>query len=482
MLEYGEQPIAVAPGEFALEIRSGNLWIEIWNDTRSISRKILSIERHTTGALDCSIQRFGGKTGKLTILDLDRPQAAHRSLRGLRENFAEQFRRMLSRQFPAWGISSLSSSPDLQRSFSSRFPRARLERGNLGMAAFACPTPDDEEDVLSFALIWYDHVRKHSRSGTRVELCIFLPEGSGRLSAQRLRWLTGQSLSSRLFLFNAHGSAGEVDPRDLGNVETSVASHYRPLRLDASAASLLARLRETPGVGCSPELSGTISVRFRGLEFARIEPGRLIVGIEERRELSACHTEEVWNFAAHLAALCTGPQPLADSPGGAVPPSFPEKWLESSVRSHLPLIDPSLLPDPVHGQVLTTAAGDRDLIDLLAINSSGRLSILELKAAEDIHLPLQALDYWIHIAWHAERGELKHLFPGAIIGRGTPRLALIAPALAFHPSNTTILRYFSPEIDVERIGVNSDWQKNFKVVLRLKGAESPQSHRSLNEA
>src|SRR5690242_5513911 len=54
--------------------------------------------------------------------------------------------------------------------------------------------------------------------------------------------------------------------------------------------------------------------------------------------------------------------------------TFPERWLESAVRSNLPIIDASLLQSPVHGQVLTFAAGDRDLIDLLAVSSSGRRS------------------------------------------------------------------------------------------------------------
>jgi len=157
---------------------------------------------------------------------------------------------------------------------------------------------------------------------------------------------------------------------------------------------------------------------------------------------------------------------------------FAERWLESAVRTHLPTVDASLLTDPVHAQVVTSAACDRDLIDLLAVGSSGRLCVLELKAVEDIHLPLQALDYWTHVTWHAGRGELRHLFPTIAIRAESPRLALIAPAMAFHPTNATILRYFAPEIDVERIGVNSGWQQNFRVVLRLKGAEGPQSHGS----
>jgi len=158
--------------------------------------------------------------------------------------------------------------------------------------------------------------------------------------------------------------------------------------------------------------------------------------------------------------------------------TFPERWLEASVRSNLSAVDASLLERPVHGQVLTFAAGDRDLIDLLAVSASGRLAVLELKASEDIHLPVQALDYWMRIAWHAESGELKHFFPGVSLDGRPPRLLLVAPAICFHSSNASVLRYFSRDIEVERIGVNSDWHEKLKVVLRLKGADAPISHRS----
>jgi len=142
----------------------------------------------------------------------------------------------------------------------------------------------------------------------------------------------------------------------------------------------------------------------------------------------------------------------------------------------LPKIDPTLHPAPVHGQVLSFAAGDRGLIDLLACSPDGRLAVLELKTSEDIHLPLQALDYWMRIAWHAQRDELSPLFPGVTLQNRSPKLLLIAPALAFHSSTAALLRYFSPEIEVERVGVNEDWRKDFRVVLRLRGGDLPISH------
>ncbi len=131
--------------------------------------------------------------------------------------------------------------------------------------------------------------------------------------------------------------------------------------------------------------------------------------------------------------------------------------------------------------MLTFAAGDRDLVDLLAVNPAGRLTVIELKTSEDIHLPIQALDYWMRVVWHQQRGELSHLFPQLGLSAAAPRLVLLAPAISFHSSNATVLRYFSPSIDVERVGTNSDWKHDFKVVLRLKGGEMPQSHGSAYE-
>ena len=170
---------------------------------------------------------------------------------------------------------------------------------------------------------------------------------------------------------------------------------------------------------------------------------------------STCHTREVQRFPAEA-----------------------ERSLELAVRANLAAVDPSLQPNPIHGQVLAFAAGDRDLIDLLAVSSRGHLAVIELKVSEDIHLPLQALDYWMRITWHAQRGELQHLFPCTPLEQRPPRLLLVAPAISFHPSNATILRYFSPEIEVERVGVSSEWQRHFKVVLRLSGAQAPISHGS----
>ena len=473
VLEYGEEPIPLKRGEYSLEVKAGRLGFEVWDDARCISRRILAVERISGAVLDCSVQRFGGKTGKLTLLDLDRPQAAHRCQAGSKHSFAEKFRRMLSRQFPGWAVAVLSTGPDLQRSFSSAFPRARLTRGTHTVAAMACPAKEMEPGLLTFALVWHDYLRRQMEADSSLSLALFLPAGAGALTAHRLRWLTGASLRPRLFLFNEHGAAGEVDPADLGNLQTRVASQYLAPQIPTELKQLLERLAFIEGVGWSPGLDGSVSITCRGLEFARWDGARILLGVEEKQEIALQRTEEVERFATHLSGLSAKPAASALSPR-----VFAERWFETVIRSHVPAIDPELLPVPIHSQVLSFAAADRDLIDLLGITRSGRLVVLELKAAEDIHLPLQALDYWMRIRWHAERGELQHLFPAMPLRGLPPKLLLVAPAMAFHPSTESVLRYFASDIQVERAGVNTEWQNRFQVVLRLCGSDVPVSHRS----
>ena len=458
VLEEGDTPIALLPGGYELQVRSGRLCIEASTDSRLLSRRIKIIDQQRPGILDCTVQRFGGAEGKLTFLDLDRPQTAHRQLTASRRNFGEQFRRMLRRHFPQWEVAALSSSMDLRRSFSPLFPRAALTRGNQVFAAMACPAPENEREFLTFALLWFEHVRCPQTS-----LCLFLPEGSGCLTAHRLKWLRNEVLRPRLFLFNEHGSAGEVDPQDLGNLETRVGSRYLEGRLTPGLHSLLDRVADLPHTSAIPELAGSLSLRLRGSEFARIENGRVLLGLEAQREVFEPELDSVSGFALQLLDLPDAP-------------SAPERWLEGIVRANLQVIDVNLLPSPVHGQVLTFAGRDRDSVDLLAVAPSGRLTLLELKATEDLHLPMQALDYWMRIKWHAEREELAHLFPGTPLAPLAPKLILLAPALSFHSSSAMVLRHFSSAIEVERVGVNSDWQTRFKVVMRLCGADTPISH------
>ena len=108
-----------------------------------------------------------------------------------------------------------------------------------------------------------------------------------------------------------------------------------------------------------------------------------------------------------------------------------------------------------------------------------------MKASEDLHLPLQALDYWIRVrALNADRQvaggagralsafERQGYFAGAEVSPLEPRLLLAGPALRIHPANEPVLRYFSPQVAWELIAVGEQWRQELKVVFRKRWSDA----------
>jgi hypothetical protein len=152
----------------------------------------------------------------------------------------------------------------------------------------------------------------------------------------------------------------------------------------------------------------------------------------------------------------------------------PERWLESVLRRDLSVLDPLLGDGPVYSQVPAFTQGSRGVLDLLTVNRRGRLVVLEIKADDDLHLPLQALDYWARVRMLHRDGALKAhgYFPGVELADEAPLLCLVAPALHVHPANETVLRHLAAEVPWELIAVDEHWREQCRVVLRKRAAGS----------
>lgn len=137
------------------------------------------------------------------------------------------------------------------------------------------------------------------------------------------------------------------------------------------------------------------------------------------------------------------------------------------MRADVSVIDERLETESVYSQVPAFSAADRAMIDVLTLTRKGRLAVLELKADEDIHLPLQGLDYWARVEWHHSRGEFLKFgyFGGRVLAEDPPLLFLVAPALHVHPATDTILRYISPEIGWVFAGIDERWREGVRVVF-----------------
>jgi hypothetical protein len=467
-VEPGAEPLAIESDRFGLELAGGRLTLHIWSDNRNLVRRITGISTEDTGRLDLAIERFGKQTGILQLIDLAKPRYQSVPRRAARLAYREQFRRSLLRQFPGGTVTSLSSDPDLQHSFSPVYPRALVRSGGVGWAAIGVPPEQaDADGVLTFGLIWLDYLRQRERRIAVQGLALFIPDGKQRNTCLRLLYLSAADVQWTVFIYG-DGFEQAVDLRNYGNVDTSLPV----LRRTAPLPDWTHAISAVPGVETLSLPDGGTSWRVHGLEFAAFDGSRVSFGIETATPASASNLKEIVALAHELMRRRSS-DPIDRR--GELFLRNPESWLESSVRAHMADVDASLLPSPVYGQVPAIAGGHRGVIDLLACDYAGRLAVVEVKASEDLHLPLQALDYWLRVKWHLDRGEFhdRGVFPGIALQKQSPRMLLVAPALNFHPATEAILRYFPDEIEVERIGISMDWQRELKIAFRVRGKNRP---------
>ncbi|HUK91006.1 MAG TPA: hypothetical protein VLZ81_11445, partial [Blastocatellia bacterium] len=132
------------------------------------------------------------------------------------------------------------------------------------------------------------------------------------------------------------------------------------------------------------------------------------------------------------------------------------------------LIDANIDPRYVYRQVPACRGEERSYIDLLAATRSGRLVVIELKVAEDADFPLQGLDYWQRVNWHASRGDFQRrgYFEDLVLSNEPPLLYLVAPLFRFHRSTNLVAGAFLKDVPVYRIGLNQDWRAGVRVLLR----------------
>lgn len=475
LLEAGEEPLELRPGSYLLEWRGGWLMLQAWSETANLVRRITGMCEQKPGRLELTIQRFGNRPGRLLLADLERGDRVAIRRQGLRLLLRERLRRALHRQFPDWRIAELSAEPNLEDSLSPVYPRALLRKGKQGWAALMSPEhAGAASGALSFGLVWLDYLRRRERRLAVEGLILFLPDGLECATCLRLPWLSPEAGRFHVFVYSEEGGEEAVDPADHGNLETVLEDQNaprpdRPQHLE----DWVERLRRLPAVEVVRCNDGNLSLRVQGLEFARLTGSSLRFGLQRRTCADQAHLDEIERLARELARLR---RPDAADPANPIFRLQPERWLESQVRANIQRVDAALLAEPVYSQVPAFAGGERSVIDLLAAERTGRLAVLELKAGADIHLPLQALDYWIRVRWHLEQNQFteRGYFPGLALRRDPPRLLLIAPALEFHPTTETILRFFRSDLEVERIGIGVEWRRELQIVFRARGAQRPE--------
>ncbi len=466
ILDPGEEPLSLIAGQWNLTLWNGRLVLEAWDGRRNLVRRISRLGERKRDRLWLEVERFPKSLSQLQIADLDAPEGLDLERRSSRMAFRDRFRLLLAREFPAWRLVDLSAEPNLEASLSPAWVRAFLRLGSASMAIIAAPPEAPAcEDAVAFGLIWLEYLRRREKTSALHQLLIYVPLGREKDTALRLAVLQPARLVEfRLFVYDERGRTALFDLADAGNADSTLPPCLRP-----SFPNVVPDLAESVPADRVELSDGSISLRIRGLEFARSTGGRLTCGFGRRKRSDArtvaAMAEEIGRVRHADSEDREHPFYLAN----------PESWIESMIRLDPQSLDASLLTSALYGQVPVFRGGDRGVIDLLGADHMGRLTVIEIKASASIPLPFQALDYWMRVSKHLAAGDFERLgyFPGITLSKDAPRILLAAPATEFHSTTETLLSAFPPEIDVTRIGLGVNWRKELKVVFRATGAERP---------
>ena len=487
VVEDGAIAFDLAEAKYSVSGEHHKCLLHLWSNERNVVRRVLDAEVKTT-TLRLQVQRMGQT--RPTRLDFcrDRDQRSLAARRAARAAYEARLRRALERNFPEWTVVRLTTGVDLQRSFGPAYLRGLLRQGQRALAIVGVNDQETQSTVdgaLTCGILWLEACRLAQQDRRVVEgLTMILPQGMATLTRQRMAHLHPTAAKWQLNEFDQqHDAVAPLDIGDRGNLATRLTHATDETmareRFAKSVAAIKDILLESQVVVLSP---ANISFRCHGLEFAQARISHdprnfesneeIVFGIgPEERVLDSANEMQFGDLVRLAAAIRRNDGPK----NHALWRMHPERWLESLVVRNVASLDGRLRTDCVYAQVPAFAAADRAMIDILAITHEARLAVIELKADEDIHLPLQGVDYWSRVAWHQSRAEFSQFgyFPGRELSPLKPLLMLVAPALHVHPTIDTILRYLSPEIDWEVLGIDEHWRDGIKVVFRKRPRRMP---------
>jgi hypothetical protein len=111
--------------------------LHIWSAERNLARRVLRLVENSPEGVRLEVQRFGqARPGKLEFFRKDAPRSPQRILR---QKFRARLRRMLAEKFPDSRVESITAAPDLEHSFSGKYPRGIMPcatacSGSIGTA------------------------------------------------------------------------------------------------------------------------------------------------------------------------------------------------------------------------------------------------------------------------------------------------------------------------------------------------------------
>jgi len=515
ILEGGQMLFDMRRSRYSVTESHGRCLLQLWNDERNLVRTVIEVEERAH-CLRLMTRRMGAAKPQALELVATSDRRTPTAREAARRNYQRMLERVLARAFPGAKPDGFRSAMDLEHSFGPAYVRGRLLRGTAAEAVIGVSEAESAatvDGILTLGILWLEHCRQKGDArrhfgGLKVVVpAIGAPSdrssslgrwGAWRTTAERMAWLNHAAADFQLFTLDERSEElTAIDFRDTGNLESRLVHAFSAkAAIDRCRAGLDRLFSLIPPdskerVEVRPRSAAEVALLLHGLEFARVRHG------------AAAHSfsgqdEATFGASANETPLDAGNEELGRQmfarlfasrhPDGAQNDALfrlqPERWLEAKLRGKIAELLPGLRSDVMYSQVPALTSGERGMLDLLTLDRNGRLTVIEVKADEDLHLPLQALDYWIRVrALNADREpsagagrplsafERQGYFAGAEVSPLVPRLLLVGPALRIHPANEPVLRYLSPEVEWELIAVAEHWRRELRVVFRKRSGE-----------
>ncbi len=492
VLEDGAVTFDLAQAKYAISGEHNKCLLHLWSSERNTVRRVLEAEvKHEV--LRLAVQRLGQSRPTKLEICRERDQRTPTAKRAARLAYQRILHRVLERRFPRLKVDRLSTAMDLERSFGPIYSRGLLRQGQSAFAVLGVNAQEAQTSIdaaLTFGILWLDVCRQSQAGKMAVEgLKLFLPTASSALTRERTAHLNPLAAKWQLYeLEEREDNLREIDVSDRGNVATRLMHWSDQAAARERFAAPITRVRELmPEAEVAVLSPAEIAFRCHGLEFARARVAHqlgsfrslpeIVFGVGAQERILCDENAAAFVQLVRSVGEVRHPEGPRDHPLWRL---HPERWLESLVVHDIAAITEHLDPASLYSQVPAFSASDRAMIDVLTATREGRLAVVELKADEDIHLPLQGLDYWSRVAWHHARGEFQRFgyFPGRELSSEQPLLFLVAPALHVHPATDTLLHYIASEIEWMLVGIDERWRQGVRVVFRKRSVQktSPRRH------
>jgi hypothetical protein len=504
-LEDGRVLFDMRTARCSVEESHGRCLLQLWSEERNLVRSVVDVKPRAQ-SLRLATRKMGAARPPFLELVPTSERRTPTTRDKARRNYQRLLERVLARHYLGAKVDGLRTAMDLEHSFGPAYVRGRLLKGTAADAVIGVGAAESAaviDGVLTLGILWLDYCRQHADARRHFGgLKVVVPAGAWRTSAERMAWLNHAAANFELLTLDERSEElAPIDFRDTGNLDSRLVHAFSPAaaldRLKAGIDRILALVPDAARerIEIRPRSATEVSLILHGLEFACVHHGTAAHSFAREDEVTFGAGPGETPLTPENEDLCRELLRRLflsrHADGAHTDPLFrmaPERWLESRLRTALPEMLPELRGDLVYNQVPALSTGDRGMLDLLTLDRNARLVVLELKANEDLHLPLQALDYWMRVrALNADRHAVAQpairsaepvsaftrsgYFPGVEVSALPPRLILAAPALRVHPANEPVLRYLSPQIEWELLGLTEHWRRELKIVFRKRSRD-----------